>query len=257
MTSLTFHPRVPIFDANVRVGDLPGEPAPCRDRTALLAELDRYGVARAVIYHALTEEISPVEGNILLETWLDGAGLSGDDRLVPQWSVLPTEASLAQVQARQRQGRVSSVRLHDTRVSGLPFRPWAYDELLSWLSAQRIPIWIPLPGADADELLTTLQGHPDLVTVLIGAHYIHHLQVRPLLRRLPNAYLELSRYEPLGDIEALRAEYGADRLVYGSWYSQYALGPMLFYLHHTDLSEEELAIVCAGNLERILRRVTS
>jgi hypothetical protein len=53
-------------------------------------------------------------------------------------------------------------------------------------------------------------------------------------------------------VEALRDEYGAERLVYGSWYWRYAMGPMLFYLHHTDLSEEELALVCAGNLERIL-----
>jgi len=81
---------------------------------------------------------------------------------------------------------------------------------------------------------------------------VHHLLVRPLLARLPNAHLELSRYEPIGEIEALRDEFGAHRLVYGSWYWQYAMGPMLFYLHHTDLNDEELARVCAGNLERIL-----
>jgi predicted TIM-barrel fold metal-dependent hydrolase len=252
MSALSFKPRVPVFDANVRVGDLSGEPAACRDRGALLAEMDRHGVARAVIYHALTEEVSPVDGNLLLEPWLDP-----DDRLTPQWSVLPTAASLAQVQALHGQGRVTSVRLHDTRVAGLPFRPWAYDPLLAWLSAQRIPVWIPLPGADADELMATLQVYPDLVTVLVGAHYVHHLLVRPLLARLPNAHLELSRYEPIGEIEALADEFGADRLVYGSWYAQYAMGPMLFYLHHTDLSQEELASVCAGNLERILGLASS
>ena len=259
-TPLAFRPRVPVFDANVRVGDLPGEPAHCRERAALLAEMDRHGVVRAVIYHALTEEVSPVEGNLLLEAWL-GADTRKNgarrERLVPQWSVLPTAASLGQVQALHAQGRVSSVRLHDTRVAGLPFRPWAYDPLLAWLSAQRIPVWIPLPGADADELVTTLQGHRDLVTVLVGAHYVHHLQVRPLLARLPNTHLELSRYEPIGEIEALANEFGANRLVYGSWYSQYAMGPMLFYLHHTDLAEEDLALVCAGNLERILGGVAS
>jgi hypothetical protein len=268
VSSLTFRPRVPVFDANVRVGDLHDQPAPCRDRAALLAEMDRHGVERAVIYHALTEEISPIEGNLLLELWLDPAncaGLRADaritgaplDRLVPQWSILPTGASLAQVQALHEQRRVSSVRLHDTRVVGLPFRPWAYDSLLAWLSAQRIPAWIPLPGADADELVMTLQGHPDLVTVLVGAHYVHHLQVRPLLAQLPNTYLELSRYEPIGEIEALCNEFGASRLVYGSWYWQYAMGPMLFYLHHTDLSEEELGLICAGNVAQILERVAS
>jgi predicted TIM-barrel fold metal-dependent hydrolase len=246
---LNFRPGVPVFDANVRVGDCHDLPSPCRDRTALLAEMDRHGVERAVIYHAQTEMISPLDGNQLLESWLDG-----DGRLTPQWSILPTPASLAQVQSLYEAGRVSSLRLHNTRVAGLPFRPWAYDELLAWISARHIPLWIPLPDHDADELVTTLQGRPELVTVLVGAHYSHYLLVRPLLRRLPNTYLELSRYEPIGEIEALRDEFGAQRLLYGSWYWRYAMGPMLFYLHHTDLTDRELALVCAGNLERILGR---
>ena len=249
MSTLTFRPRVPVFDANVRVGDRHDEPAPFRDRAGLFAEMDRHGVARAVVYHAQTEEISPLEGNQFLEEWLDAEG-----RLLPQWSIMPGKATVAQIQALDDVGRVTSVRLHNTRSAGLPFRPWAYDELLSWLSARQIPLWIPLPDHDADELVTTLQGHPDLVTVLVGAHYVHHLQIRPLLHRLPNAHLELSRYEPLGEVEALRAEFGAHRLLYGSWYWRYAMGPMLFYLHHTSLTDEELALVCAGNLERILGR---
>lgn len=249
MSVLTFQPRVPVFDANVRVGDCHDLLSPFRDRAALLAEMDRHGVARAVIYHAQTEAISPIDGNQLLEEWLDS-----DDRLIPQWSILPSAASLAQVQVLYDQGRASSVRLHDTRSAGLPFRPWAYDELLAWLSQRHIPLWIPLPEHNADELVTTLQGHPNLVTVLVGAHYVHHLLVRPLLRHLPNTYLELSRYEPIGEVEALCNEFGAQRLLYGSWSWRYAMGPMLFYLHHTDLTRDELAQVCAGNLERILGR---
>jgi hypothetical protein len=249
MSTLNFRPRVPVFDANIRVGDCHDLPAPCSDRAALLAEMDRCGVKQGLIYHAQTEAISPIDGNDLLESWLDE-----EARLVPQWSILPSDASIAQVQALYDQGRVSSVRLHDTRVAGLPFRPWAYDELLGWLTARQLPLWIELPEQDADELVTTLQGHPDLVTVLVGAHYVHHLLVRPLLRLLPNAHLELSRYEPIGEIEALRNEFGAARLLYGSWYWRYAMGPMLFYLHHTDLTTTELALVCSRNLERILRR---
>ena len=118
---------------------------------------------------------------------------------------------------------------------------------LSWPANPR-----NLPDADAHELVSTLQVYPDLVTVLVGAHYLHALWVRPILEALPNAYLELSRYEPLGEVEALRDTFGAERLVYGSWYPRYAMGPILFYLHHTTLSQKELALVCAGNLERIL-----
>ena len=211
MTSLTFEPRVPVFDANICVGDKFREVFPCRNREELLAEMDAFGVQRAVIYHGHGETISPTVGNERLEDWL------GDDgRLFPQWMIMPIEASIAQVKALQAQRRVTSVRLFDTHPAGLPFRPWAYDALLSWLSEARIPLWIPLPEANADELVTTLQTYPELVTVLVGAHYAHALWVRPLLRTLPHAYLELSRYEPIGDVEALRDEYGAQRLVYGS-----------------------------------------
>ncbi|MEX1020070.1 MAG: amidohydrolase family protein, partial [Litorilinea sp.] len=243
MSTLDFRPRVPVFDANVRVGDCHDLPAPCRDRAGLLAEMDRHGVGRAVVYHAYTEAISPVDGNRYLESWVQD-----EDRLTPQWSIMPGATSLAQIQALYANGRVQSVRLHNTRDAGLPFRGWAYDELLDWLGTRRIPLWIEMPGQDVDALITTLRNHPALVTVLVGAHYVDHLSIRPLLRHLPNLSLELSRYEPIGEVEALRDEFGAGRLVYGSWYWRYAMGPMLFYLHHTDLTDDELALVCAGNL---------
>lgn len=247
MTALNFKSRVPVFDANVRVGDLLDEPAPYRDREGLLSEMDRHGVQQALIYHAHGENVSPIIGNEYLEAWL-----SDDGRTQPQWMVIPTSDSLAQVQLLHADGRVNSVRLFDTGQHDLPFRSWAYDTLLSWLSQENIPVWIYLPDADADALITTLQSYPSLVSVLVGAHYVHALWLRPMLAALPNAHLELSRYEPICEIESLRDEFGAERLVYGSWYSRYAMGAMLFYLHHTNLTDAELALVCAGNLERIL-----
>ncbi len=247
MASLSFSPSVPVFDANVCVGHRRDEPSPCPNRADLLTEMDAHGVDRALVYHAQAETVSPTAGNELLEDWL------GDDgRLVPQWLALPTADSLTQLETLHRQGRVSSVRLCETESAGLPFRPWAYHQLLSWLEEAEIPVWIPLPDFDADDLVTTLQEYPELRVLLVGAHYVHALWVRPILDALPDACLELSRYEPIGEVEALRHEYGAERLVYGSWYWRYAMGPMLFYLHHTDLSDEELALICAGNLEHIL-----
>jgi len=237
-----------VFDANVEVDTDPDRPAPRQTRAALLAELDRHGVERALVWHAHAERRGPLGANRLLEEWL------GDDgRLLPLWSALPTVESLAQIKALHAQGRVRCVRLSEPRPCGLPFRPWAYDALLSFLTHEHIPLWIGIPGCQPDEVVSTLQGYPGLVTVLYGAHYVHALWLRPMLQALPNAHLELSRYEPLGEVEALRQEFGATRLLYGSWYARYVMGPMLYYLHHTSLSDAELALICAGNLERILR----
>lgn len=248
MPSLNFKAQVPVFDANVRVGDRRDEVSPSRNRGQLLAEMDRHGVDKALIYHAQGELLSPIEGNNFLEEWL----LGKDGRLEAQWMMMPTDESIQQIQTLHEAGRVRAVRLHNSRAAGLPFRSWAYDGMLSWLSDAGIPLWIPLPESDADELIDTLQRYPKLVTMLVGAHYSHYMWVRPILKVVPNAYLELSRYEPIDQFKQLSDEFGADRLVYGSWYSNYAMGPILFYTHHCGWNDQELALVCGGNLERIL-----
>ena len=125
-------------------------------------------------------------------------------------------------------------------------------DLLEWLHAEHIPLWVSLADTPAVEIRDTLRRFPDLVTILLGAHYSHYLVVGPLLRQLPNAHLELSRYEGLGKLQQLIKEFGIRRLVYGSFYPRYAMGPMLFSIHHLGLDPSALATLCAENLERIL-----
>ena len=51
-----------------------------------------------------------------------------------------------------------------------------------------------------------------------------------MMRAVPGAYLELSRYENIRGIEKLLQAFGASRLLYGSYFPRYAMGPMLFSL---------------------------
>ena len=248
MGSLNFRPRVPVYDANVGVGHRHDRPAPFEDADGLLEEMHRHGVDRAVIYHVQGESVSAIEGNEALSGWTDA-----DGPFSLQWTAGPGEDSLRQLQGLHAAGQVQSVRLHDTESSrNTPFVDWIYGDLLEWLRGERIPLWISLADTSPVELMATLKQFPELVTVLLGAHYSHSMLVRPLLKHLPNAYLELSRYEVPGGVEALKEEIGVQRLVYGSFYPRYAIGPMLYYLHHTRLKDAELAAICGGNLERIL-----
>ena len=245
---LRFRPRVAVVDANVALGHWHDQPSPAADAPALLAALDRHGVERAVVHHVYAQTKSTVEGNELLFEAIAGH----EERLIPQCVVSPTDASLAQLRELHGQGLLRSVRLHDLTRQGVPFADWVYGDALTWLQEQGIALCVPLPEVDVAQLATTLQGFPDLRVVLAGVHYQHVLLVRPLMRLLPQLHLELSRYETLGDVEALCAEFGAERLLYGSWYPRYELGPILYYLHHTTLTEAELAAVCGGNAARLL-----
>ncbi len=247
MTILNFQAQVPVFDANVGVGHRRDRPSPIESRAQLLEEMGRHGVTRAVIYHLQGEALSAIDGNQALMTWVEG-----QSALHPQWVADPTPESLGQLQQLRRQGQVTSVRLHNTLEARLPFVDWIYGELLEWLTAERIPLWLSLADTPPVEVRDTLRQFPELVTVLLGAHYSHSLVVGPLLRQLPKAHLELSRYEGLGKLQPLIREFGIERMVYGSFYPRYAMGPMLFSIHHLGLDPNELTTLCAGNLERIL-----
>lgn len=243
--NLRFHPQVPVFDAQICVGSGRSAIGLAATRGALQADLDRHGIGRALVYHVHGEECSPTHGNQMLEDWL------GDDaRLLPLWSVLPTAASLEQLAALHEAGRVRALRL--TSAQNLPFTSWTHGELLGWLSAAGLPLWIALPEFDARDLVATLRDYPQLPVVLTGAHYTDTLLAQKILAALPNVSLELSRYESLGAINDLVKRFGAERLLYGSWYPRYALGPMLYLLHHCGLDTPTLATICAGNLERLV-----
>lgn len=245
--SLSFISRVPVFDANVGIGNRHDRRSPVDSPDQLLEEMSRHGVDRALVYSVQGEWISPMQGNDSL------AVLTGqNDALVPQFVAGCDSGSLGQLCDFHRDGVVSSVRLHNTAECRLPFVSWLYGDLLAWLSAEGIPLWVSLADTPPTEVVDTLGGYPDLTVVLVGAHYTHSMMIRPMLRVLPNAFLELSRYENICGIEKLVREFGAGRLLYGSFFPRYAMGPMLFALHHLEISDDDLRLICAANLERVL-----
>lgn len=248
MTTLDFRARVPVFDANIGVDHAHDRPSPVADAAGLRAEMQRHGVERGLIYHRHGEAISAIEGNEALRAWQG-------DGLVCQWVAGPSADSLAQLRALHAAGEVRSVRLHNTQACRVPFAGWIYGELLAWLAAERIPLWVSLADTPVAEVAETLRCFPEVQVVLLGAHYVHSLALRPLLRVLPQAAMELSRFENLGGIEALIGEFGVERFLYGSYYPRYAMGPMLFYLHHLAIDNAALAALAAGNLARILGEI--
>jgi len=247
--SLSFSATVPVIDANVGIGHRHNRRYPYDSVDGLLQEMDRHGVNRALVYHVQGELISPTQGNEQLASWIDG----NERRLIPQHVAGSDDVSLAQLLDLRAAGTLRCVRLHNTSGCRLPFARWLYNDLLTWLSDEGIPLWVSLADTPPEEVVDTLSSYPDLPTVLVGAHYVHASMLRPMLKALPKATLELSRYENIRSIEKLVGTFGPDRFLYGSFFPRYAMGPMLFYLHRLELADGDLEQICSGNTEKILR----
>lgn len=239
---IPFRPSVPVFDGNAALGRRHDRRVALETPAALLAEMDRCGVGRALVYHPHAANYCTREGN----PWLMEL-IAGEPRLLPQFVVNPVFDDPEAFPIQE----VRSIRMCP-RTNLYPFTRWVVGHWLEWMQAHNLALWLPAEDVEFRDVYDTLAAYPELPAVLVGPTYGQMSTVLPLLRALPNLHLDLSRWDYFeGPIRA-REAIGVERLLYGSNLPEFEPGSYLFFLHRCDFTEAELRAICAGNLERLL-----
>ncbi len=249
-----------LFDCNCWFG-VPRKPPLARAETAgdLLREMERGGIARALVRNVAISEESPEVGNALTAD-----ATMGDDRLEPAWGILPPQTGeLGDVDEFLEAMRQAGVRAL-----------WAYPSahryllnattmggLLEEMVARGIPLFIhrrEMPGnLGTYELAeSVLADFPDLRLVVAGhGSWGEDRLFRPLMTRYPHFAVDTSRYELDGGIEELCRTLGPDRLLFGSGFPETPMGGSILTLLHADIPDEHRELIAGGNLRRILEEV--
>lgn len=226
----------------------------------LEAILDYLQVEQAIVYHAQALETHPMVGNAMLMQ-----ELTGHHRLLPSWIILPHHTGEMPepetlIGEMLRQG-VRTVRLMPG-IKGHRFslEPWCAGPLLEELAAHRIPTLIDFMFFRRDDpdwklLYDLCQRYPSLPIILSGWAGLASRSLYPLCQACPNLYLETSRYALFRGIEAFCQRVGARQLVYGSGLPHVAPGVAMTTITHASISDEEKALIAAGNLDRLLGEV--
>ncbi len=245
---LNFKPTVPVFDANVALGRRHDRRvSPDADTPeATVAELARAGIQQALVYSPHAIDFDSNDGNnLLFET------VQGHDALVPQFLCNPSVDNLDKFSADVAERDVRAVRLAP-KTHGYPFREWIAGEWLEWMGSVNMPFWVAAPDIDPSELRDTMAAHPEVNFVLAEVHYAHLSWATPLLKSLPNGYIEISRFVLFNGIARLLEAIGSKRILFGSAFPESPMAPQLYNLHLNGLDNDTLAAICSGNLERLL-----
>ena len=243
---LDFKPTVPVFDANVSLGRRHDRRVREATVEGTLKAMERAGVGRALAYSPHASAFDSREGNeLLLEM------VQGQPGLVPQYVCNASFDDQASFAADVKEHGVRSVRMFP-ELHQYPFREWVVGPWLDWLTAERIPLWMPAEQVDPSMLHDILKERPDLSLVLSEVHYRHVSWAFPLLRSLPNVSIEISRFFIADLIPRLIDAVGDQRILYGSRFPDSPMAPHLYNLHRSDLSEASLRSICSGNLDRLL-----
>jgi len=218
----------------------------------LLAEMDRAGIARALVWHIAQHDASPQAGNRLLAD-----AIRPHERLIGCWTVLPNQAHEFpppdELFALMRQARVAALRIFPT-AHRFPANAVSLSDLLAAMVARRVPLFLSLRrGANWGLVYALLAEFPDLVCVVCDhGCWGEDRAFRPLLGRYPHVYVDTAQYLLDGGIESLVADYGAERLLFGSGFPESYHGGMMLALRHARIADEAKQAIAAGNLERIL-----
>ena len=250
-----------LFDCNCWYG-VPDQPplAPATRPEQVLEEMDRCGIARALVRNAAIFNQTPEVGNRLT---LEAAAVS--DRLVPAWGILPPQT-----------GELGDVddflgAMRDTGVRALWAYPLVHRYLLSTttmgglldeLQDRGIPLFLHrrtgFEGAagvyeTADRILADFP----MLNLIVVAHgsWGEDRYFRPLMECYPNFAVDTSRYELDGGIEEICAGYGPERLLFGTNFPETPMGGPMLTLLHADISDEERALIAGGNLAAMLEGV--
>ncbi len=229
----------------------------------LLAEMDHFGIAEALVLDSLACENHPEEGNARV---LEVVGRS--PRLHPAWAALSPGADDEQPRGRQL---LAAMRRH--QVAALFLLPaqyryslsdWCIDELLEPLAAARVPVFIcydeiarGAPRTDQTDwnaVVALCRRWPRL-PVVVTEWRIRRGQ-RLLYRALDaceNLHVELSGYFLYRGIEYLTRRWGSGRLLFGTNWPTFGHGQTAAFLARAEVSDADKRRIGGDNLRRLMR----
>ncbi len=244
------------FDAHCSVGaPMNGGVAFAEHVADLSAEMDRLGVGRALASHA-NQAAGPVFTNHRLAEML--AEEDVDHRIVGVWDILPVqcpELPPGEELFRQMKAcRIGALRLLPGPQRWVPCG-LTIGSIMEAAAERRIPVLVS-HTAFADDwggLYRFLAEFPENRYILSAdSLWGADRQVRPLLETYAGVHFEISTFWVPEGVRDLVRLFGADRILYGSGYPSYNQGAMMSAVRNAEISDEEKALVAAGNLKRLL-----
>lgn len=225
-------------------------------RTAeLLERMDRYGIGKALVYHASAREYDPACGNDALRQELPATS-----RLLPVWVILPHHTGEfpppEQLAEQMKQHGVKAVRMFPGPAEqSFSMAEWSAGELLSFLEHYRIPLLLGANQLAWQELYQLCQSYRNLPLLLTDAGYRAARILYPLLESCPNLRLETYSYKVNDGIADICRRFGAERLVFGSGMPVFSGAAAVSMIQYAEIEQEEKRKIAEGNMLRLLEEV--
>jgi len=244
------------FDADCQIGS--GPAIGIRPGAAeLLADMDRFGIDRALVRHGNCGLLGAEAANRELAEMLETAAT---DRLRGVWAILPDQCpELPQGDAffaAMKRYNIRALTLLPNDHLFVPCR-LSLGRIMDAARERKIPVLFRADGNDWRPVYDFVREFPRNLIVIHErwGKWGHDRQLRPLLENFENVRFSIGGYMVPEGLRDLAALYGAERLLYGSGYPLYDQGSGMLQLKQSGLDAAEIALVAGKNLTKMLDEV--
>ena len=237
------------FDANCRVGIN-------TSATELLADMDYYGVEKALVRHDLIKEVAAGTTNRLIAEILQKE--DPDQRLTGVWCILPHSCDEIpepdEFFRQMKENRIGAITLCPFEHRYQP-RRIVIGKIMDAAAERKIPVLLDAFAGKWKELYDFLEIFPDNTYIYAEdwGKWGSDRNIRPLLETYPGFHFEIARYWVPEGVRDLAEKYGAERILYGSNFPAGNQGCGMLQLKYSGLDKESIAKIAGKNLERILK----
>jgi len=139
-----------------------------------------------------------------------------------------------------------------------PLETWVIGSLAAWMTDVRLPLFLWHVETDFRNLYGLAKAYPSLPIIIESQWQKILYQLRTvynLMRECPNITLEISNLVLPDAIAWCAHEFGAGRLVYGSFYPMAEPLAAQGMLIDSGLSPEEMQLIAGGNITALIGEV--
>lgn len=247
-------PRLAFLDGNAMVGwRATRHPETIWRPDDFVRDYDYYGIAAGLVHHASAVEYHQDYGNRRL---LDE--IEGQPRLIPQWVLLPHHtgeiAPADEIIPEMLELGVRAARVYPNR-HGFDLSDDICGPLLKLLAEKRVPLFADVTELGIGAAVSLCGRYPELPVVLCGLAWSTDRVLEPALEKAPNLLIETHAYQGHRAYERVVAQFGAERLIFGSGLPDCSPGAAVMMSLYEDISDEDRAKIAGGNLLRLIREV--
>ncbi len=243
------------FDCHAQIGQRPAKHKRTRWSTEhLLQDMDLAEISGALVSHGVAHSYDPRYGNQRLDAELAKA----PGRLFGVWCLLPVGSpdffqrgdelltAMEEADIRAVRAVTGNYSLHH-EVMGPTFEALQETQTLTLLEAG----W---GGSDLFTFFHDLLGRYPRLPVLLTDHvWSQQRHVLRLMQLYQNLHLEFSAYQINRGIERYTAEFGDERLLFGTGMTEKSSGAGRTYIDYAQISEESKRHIAGENLQRLLK----